>query len=63
MKIPYYLNSNGKVVRAMFQRRPFPVIDKAIQQARWQIMAQEDEAIFKILDDSLFEIVYATKDK
>ena len=35
------------------KRRPFNVIDRAVQTARQQIMSQEDDAIFKSLDDAL----------
>ena len=46
MKHPLIIDSNGKI----YKHSRFVVIDRAIQKACDQIMAQEDARIFEILD-------------
>jgi hypothetical protein len=53
MKHPFRITTNGKLVK-----RRFNVIDRAVQKARQEIMAQEDAAIFKAMD-SIFDIRFA----
>lgn len=48
----FEIYSNPSVRIADVKRRRFPLIDRAVQKARQQIMAQEDEAIFKALDSA-----------
>lgn len=56
MKHPLYINSNGKLkCHRPFIRRPYPVMDRAVEKARQRIMQQEDERIFQALD-SIFQI-------
>lgn len=42
--------SNPTINIADIKRRRFHVIDRAVQKARQQIMKQEDDAIFELLD-------------
>ncbi len=44
--------SNPTVRIADVKRRRFPLIDRAVQKARQEIMSQEDDAIFKALDSA-----------
>lgn len=56
MKHRLYIDSNGKVNHQRpFIRRPFPLMNRAVQKARMRIMQQEDERIFRALD-SIFQI-------
>jgi hypothetical protein len=50
---PIVINSRGKTEKKTKrgQRRRFNVIDRAVQKARQEIMAAEDAAIFKMLDE------------
>ena len=48
-KLPFYISSAGKLVDG---RRDWWSL--AVQRASQQIMAQEDEAIFKMLDGIAF---------
>ena len=67
MKHPFKISNRSKQLTYNALRR-FNVLDRAIQKARQEIMVQEDEAIFKALDDaskdcsSLFDLVYTYKD-
>lgn len=58
------INTKGKTLDRSKNRRRFPVIDRAVQKARWEIMAQEDAAIFAILDaaSTNFDISNTTKE-
>jgi hypothetical protein len=47
MKHPIKIFNNKAMHK---KRRRFNVIDRAVQKARQEIMAQEDAAIFAILD-------------
>ena len=49
------IRSNGKPGRSGVKRRRFNVIDRAVQKARWEIMAQEDVDMFKV-SNSIFVI-------
>lgn len=51
MKLPFKINIRGKLIEV----RRFNVIDRAAEKARQQIMAQEDENIFKMLDGAHLE--------
>lgn len=45
MHLPFFINSTGKLVSIRIT-----AMWAAIQKAKFEIMAQEDENIFKILD-------------
>ena len=57
MKLPYKINSNGKIIMRRFNLRPYSVIDAAKLKLRLQIMQAEDEAIFRALDNISLEDV------
>lgn len=49
--VPTFEVFNNPTIRiSEVKRRRFDVIDRAVQKARQEIMAQEDEAIFKAID-------------
>jgi len=49
-------NEIGPIGR--WKRKPLAAMNRAVQKARMEIMAQEDEAIFKAMD-SIFSIQYS----
>lgn len=49
----FELFSNPTVQIADIKQRRFPLIDRAVQTARQQLMAKQDEDIFKALDEAV----------
>jgi hypothetical protein len=54
------ITSDSKIYRR--KRRRFNVIDRAVQKARWEIMAQEDAAIFAAIDAATLAITGNNKE-